>query len=190
MRCGGRPRGCDWRSLGGAVRRSLFPRHAIIRFVRSFSQASAVCAHERSDSGREDRLLELAREEEDRLGSNIEPWVSYALANQWRGGPTAALDDAARLLRQAQSREDAFWELTAILQRAELHATLIRVGGLSSDVEMRYLAMTQDSLRRAEAFGQPSGIGSASAALGLALRDVDSIEALALLERSRPLRSS
>ena len=148
---------------------------------------AALFAHERNDTDGQDRLLTLAREENDRLGSNIEPWVSFAVANRWPGGPAAALENGSELLRQAHAKNDPFWELTAMLLLAELKATLIRVGGLSSEVETRYLDQIRETLARAEEFAQPSAVASASAALGLAIRDSDPMAALALLERSLDL---
>jgi predicted ATPase/class 3 adenylate cyclase len=148
---------------------------------------SALFAHKRDDRQSEDRYLALARDEEDRLGATNEPWVPTAALNQWPGGPNAAVADAAALLRRANATGDAFWELTARLEEAFLLATLITNSEGSPESEASYLTRIRETLDRAEGFGQPSGVASASAALGMAMRKSEPAEALRLLERSLDL---
>jgi predicted ATPase/class 3 adenylate cyclase len=148
---------------------------------------SALFAHKRDDRQSEDRFLALARDEEGRLGTTDEPWVPAAALNQWPGGPNAAVADAAALLRRADATGDAFWELTARLEEAFLLATLITSREGSPESEAAYLTRIRETLDRAEGFGQPSGVASASAALGMALRKSEPSEALRLLERSLDL---
>jgi hypothetical protein len=148
---------------------------------------SALFAHKRDDRQSEDRFLALARDEEERLGAANEPWVPAAALNQWPGGPNAAVADAAALLRRADATGDAFWELTARLEEAFLLATLIANSEGSPECEASHLTKIRETLDRAEGFGQPSGVAAASAALGMALRKSEPVEALRLLERSLDL---
>ncbi|MGH9228018.1 MAG: LuxR C-terminal-related transcriptional regulator [Acidimicrobiales bacterium] len=147
----------------------------------------ALFAHKRDDRQTEDRFLALARDEEDRLGPANEPWVPAAALNQWPGGPNAAVADAAALLRRADATGDAFWELTARLEEAFLLATLIRNSEGSPEGEKSRLTKIRETLDLAEAFGQPTGVATASTALGMALRKSEPTEALRLLERSLDL---
>jgi predicted ATPase/class 3 adenylate cyclase len=147
----------------------------------------ALFAHKRDDRKGEDHLLALAQDEEARLGPANEPWVPAAALNQWAGGPDAALTDAAVFLRRAEASGDTFWELAAKLEEAFLLATLIRNGERRSERESLYLAKIRETLDRAEAFAQPTGIATATTALGLALRRSEPTEALRLLERSLDL---
>jgi hypothetical protein len=95
--------------------------------------------------------------------------------------------DAALLLRRADASGDAFWELTARLEEAFLLATLIRNSEGSPEGEASRLAKIRETLDLAERFGQPSGVATASTALGMALRKSEPAEALRLLERSLDL---
>jgi hypothetical protein len=95
--------------------------------------------------------------------------------------------DAALLLRRADASGDAFWELTARLEEAFLLATLITNNQGSPEGEASRLAKIRETLDLAERFGQPSGVATASTALGMALRKSEPAEALRLLERSLDL---
>jgi predicted ATPase len=149
--------------------------------------ARALFAHMRSDGDRERRSLALARAEEERLGPTSEPWIEAAVLNQWQGGPAAALRDAAALRQRADGSADEIWKLKAALEEAFILATLIHVARPSPLEELGYVARIRDVVGRAEAFAQPSGLASALASLGIALRAAEPIEAETLLERALDL---
>ena len=124
-----------------------------------------------------------ARDEERRLGPAVEPWVELAVVNQWNGGPTAALRDAAALRGRAEQTRDQFWQLTAALKEATILGTLIGQGQPPHD-EADDVARIRHILDRSEAVGQPSAIASALTSLGTALRTSRPDEALYLLEKA------
>ena len=72
------------------------PSAASHRLRPVVAAGAALLAHMRGDHEGQERSLDLARAEEERLGRAEEPWVDIAAANDWGGGPAGALAQCDR----------------------------------------------------------------------------------------------
>jgi predicted ATPase len=138
-------------------------------------------------------LIELARDEEDKLGEHPEPWPSFVtatLASQrmwtkdgWLPFPDAAVPLAAETTERAQRHEDEFWIAQGKIQQADAIAARLASDPGNIDVA-DWLPPVEEALALAQHRNHPESIARATASLGRALVYADPTRSQALLERS------
>jgi predicted ATPase/class 3 adenylate cyclase len=141
------------------------------------------------DRERTDTLLELARIEEDRLGTCPEPWVP-AIANFTGTSPVVQLAGARQVQRRAAETSDNFWTLVGVVQEAGTLAWMISSYKPSLQETASHLGRIREVAAIADRYGNPAGIAHACMALGGALCESDPTEALRLLERAVDLSAA
>ena len=139
----------------------------------------------RNDISRSQKLISLARAEEDRLGPAEEPFVpALATFSDAVTGTDLVLRDMFDVQRRAEAAGDEFWLLCGRLQEASGLAWLITNTDLTPEMTASHLARIRDIVEFADQVGNPHGIAHACMAQGAALEHLDSSEALRLLERA------
>ncbi len=130
-------------------------------------------------------LIQLARDEEDRLGPAVEPFVP-ALATFPDGvvDPGTALADSMSVQRRAEAAGSVFWMLCGRLQEASILSFLITYTELTPEVAAAHLDRIRHIAHLADLDGDPSAIAHVCTALGSALRHIQPDEAIRLLERA------
>ena len=127
----------------------------------------------KGDLARAEELIQLGRDEEDRLGPADEPFVpALATFPDSITDPDAALQDTLTVQRRADATGSVFWMLCGRLQEASLLAFFIAYTELAPDVTAAHLDRIRHIARLADLDGDPSAIAFACMALGGALRHV------------------
>jgi hypothetical protein len=130
-------------------------------------------------------LIQLARDEEDRLGPAVEPFVpALATFSDGIADLGIALDDALTVQRRAEVAGSVFWMLCGRLQEASVLSFFITYTELTPEVAAAHLDRVRHIAHLADLDGDPSAVAHACVALGSALGHIQPDEAVRLLERA------
>jgi hypothetical protein len=129
--------------------------------------------------------MQLARDEEDRLGPADEPFVpALATFPDSATDPHAALADTFAVQQRADAGGSVFWMLCGRLQEASILSFFIAYTELAPEVAAAHLDRIRYIAQLADLDGDPNAVAHACTALGAALRHIQPEEALRLLERA------